>query len=242
MAVAQIRNVAQHALLQEVLLSLFFVIVGFGLRAFGFRLRSFEVFLDPHDPTAGEATFVLQKDGAFGFQHVERLCPELEPENVAFPREQVVVDIHPRHRLQVAADNALGNECGDLGILVAAVLDVVERLQSKREAGLVLPVPLSDLRVEIPAVVVKAGRVCDGLDVRERLAFDRAEADNDIRDLHTGVVDVVLDFDRSAAEAQNAHERIAEGGIAEVPDVRRLVRIDRGVLDDGLPGALRPLG
>ena len=51
-------------------------------------------------------------------------------------------------------------------------------------------------------------------------------------DLDAGVVDVVLGFDRRAAEAQRPHQRVAERGIAEVADVRRLVRVDGRVLDD----------
>ena len=60
------------------------------------------------------------------------------------------------------------------------------------------------------------------------------EPDDDVGDLHAGVVDVVLDFDLASLEAQQPAEGVAEGGVAQVPDVRRLVRIDRRVLDDGL--------
>ena len=60
------------------------------------------------------------------------------------------------------------------------------------------------------------------------------EADDDVGDLHAGVVDVVLHFDRRAAEAQHADERVAERRVAQVADVRRLVRVDGRVLDDGL--------
>ena len=65
------------------------------------------------------------------------------------------------------------------------------------------------------------------------------KADHHVGDLHAGVVDVVLHFDRVAAELQRAHQRVAERGVAKVADVRRLVRIDGGVLDDRL---LRPRG
>ena len=50
------------------------------------------------------------------------------------------------------------------------------------------------------------------------------EADRDVRDLHAGVVDVVLDLDLAAEEAQQPAERVAERGVAQVADVRRLVR------------------
>ena len=64
--------------------------------------------------------------------------------------------------------------------------------------------------------------------------LELAEADDDVGDLDAGVVDVVLHFDRRAAEAQDAHERVAERGVPQVADVRRLVRVDRRVLDDRL--------
>ena len=79
-------------------------------------------------------------------------------------------------------------------------------------------------------------------DLVERLLLELAEADDDVGDLDAGVVDVVLHFDRRAAEAQHAHQRVAERRVAQVADVRRLVRIDGGVLDDGLSGASRDRG
>ena len=70
------------------------------------------------------------------------------------------------------------------------------------------------------------------------LVLELAEADDDVGDLDAGVVDVVLHFDRRAAEAEHAHERVAERRVAQVADVRRLVRVDRRVLDDGLRPAV----
>ena len=57
------------------------------------------------------------------------------------------------------------------------------------------------------------------------------KADDDVSDLDAGVVDVVLNFDAIAGGLQNAHERIAEHGIANVTDVRGFVWVDAGVLD-----------
>ena len=71
-------------------------------------------------------------------------------------------------------------------------------------------------------------------DLVERLSLEHAESDDDVGHLHAGVVDVVLHLDRDAAEAQHADERVAQRGIAQMADVRRLVRVDRRVLDDGL--------
>ena len=67
-----------------------------------------------------------------------------------------------------------------------------------------------------------------------RLVFELAKSDDDVGDLDAGVVDVVLHLDGNAAEALHAYERVAQRGIAKVADVRRLVRVDGGVLDDRL--------
>ncbi len=73
----------------------------------------------------------------------------------------------------------------------------------------------------------------------ERLAGQVPESDDDVGDLHAGVVDVVLHLDRNAAEAQHAHQRVAERGVSKVADVGRLVRVDGRVLDDGLAAGVR---
>ena len=71
-------------------------------------------------------------------------------------------------------------------------------------------------------------------DLGERLVLELAKADRDVRDLDAGVVDVVLDLDLAAEEAQQPSEGVAERGVAQVADVRRLVRIDGRVFDDRL--------
>ena len=60
-----------------------------------------------------------------------------------------------------------------------------------------------------------------------------------VRHLYAGVVDVVLHVDLAAGGAQQANESIAEDGIAQMPDMRRFVRVDRGVLHQNLAGVRR---
>ncbi len=62
------------------------------------------------------------------------------------------------------------------------------------------------------------------------------EPDHHVGHLHAGVVDVVLHLDGAAARAQHAHERVAQDRVAQMADVRGLVGIDVGVLDDDLAG------
>src|SRR5262249_46653185 len=75
----------------------------------------------------------------------------------------------------------------------------------------------------------------------EREAADLQEADGEVRDLHPGIVDVVLDLDRLAEKPQAPDQGVAEHGVAEVSNVRGLVRVDVRVLDDPLArSACRP--
>ena len=66
------------------------------------------------------------------------------------------------------------------------------------------------------------------------------KAGHHVRHLHAGIVDIVLHFHLLRAGTQHAHKGIAQRGIAQVPDVRRFVGIDIGVLDDDLPGGAAP--
>ena len=99
-------------------------------------------------------------------------------------------------------------------------------------------VPLGDAGVEVPAIVVDAlvarfEVVEEGFDVGDGFVFDVLQADDDVGDLDAGVVDVVLDVDLFAGGAEEANEGVAEDGIAEMADVRGLVGVNAGVLDDG---------
>ncbi len=57
------------------------------------------------------------------------------------------------------------------------------------------------------------------------------EPDNDVGDLHTGVVDVVLHRDLVTGCAQQTHKGIAQDSVAQMADVRSFVGIDAGVLN-----------
>src|SRR5580658_4492462 len=62
------------------------------------------------------------------------------------------------------------------------------------------------------------------------------EAEDHVGNLHAGVVDIILDFDEAAGVTQKSRESVAQHGVTDVADVRRFVRIDAGVLDDGFCG------
>jgi hypothetical protein len=68
--------------------------------------------------------------------------------------------------------------------------------------------------------------------------FEVMKAHHHIGHLHAGVIDVVLHLHALAAGAHHAHERVAQRGVAQVPDVRRFIGVDVGVLDDDLAAAV----
>ncbi len=65
------------------------------------------------------------------------------------------------------------------------------------------------------------------------------QADHYVRDLNPGVVDVVLYIDLLARRLEQAHKRVAQNGIAQMADVRRLVGIDAGMLHQRMQRAQR---
>ena len=62
------------------------------------------------------------------------------------------------------------------------------------------------------------------------------KADHDIGNLHACIVDVILHFHVIACGSQHPDKGVAENGIAQMSDVRGLVGIDVGMLDDDLAG------
>src|SRR5687768_1205893 len=81
--------------------------------AFGGGAQTGRIILDAHYPAPGELALGLEINGAFLFQNLERARPELEPENVSLPRQKVVIHIQACHGLQVAPDDAIGDEMRD---------------------------------------------------------------------------------------------------------------------------------
>src|SRR5947208_5095449 len=81
--------------------------------------------------------------------------------------------------------------------LALTCLDRVKSFAAKSEPRGVLFVKPSDSRVQVPAVVIEF--VCrvvrQRLDLKERHLFDVFEPDDNVSYLHSGVVDVVLNFD-----------------------------------------------
>jgi len=57
------------------------------------------------------------------------------------------------------------------------------------------------------------------------------ESNHHIGNLRSRVVDVILDVHFPARQAQQPDKRVAQNGVTQMPDMRRLVGIDAGMLD-----------
>ena len=108
------------------LLAVLGVIVALGLRAVRGRL-----VIDRHHPAAGEAALGLQEDRAGFLEHLESARPELEAQDIAFPSQQLIVDVEAGHRLQVTPHDVVGDERGQAGHRFGAVLDIMQRGRAK---------------------------------------------------------------------------------------------------------------
>ena len=190
----------------------------------------------PHHPASFVLAFVLEGKHAGFLQLGKGRIPEMQVQDFALARQEVVFDVEPVHGLKMAAQHGDRDQIGDGSRLRRAIFDGVQRLQTHLQILLVLGVPLRNASVEIPAVVVEARLAGQGLDFRARFLLDVSKPDNHVGDLHAGVVDVVLNVDFPARIAQQADERVAENGVAQMSDVRGLVGIDAGVLDQNLAG------
>ena len=76
------------------------------------------------------------------------------------------------------------------------------------------------------------------LDPGEIVILKVGEADHHISDLDPGVVDVVLHVHPLPGGPQQAHKGVAQDGVAQVTDVRSLIGVDAGVLDQRMKMAL----
>ena len=134
------------------------------------------------------------------------------------------------------ADNRGRHQLRHRRQLSVSRLDGVQSLSAKRQPLLLLLVPLEDTGIQVPAVIIKAhSAVSDQLaDIIRGLLLQVRETHHDVCYLDPGVVDIVLHFDVALPEPQQAHESVAQHGVAQVTDMRGFVGIDAGVLHDDL--------
>jgi hypothetical protein len=179
--------------------------------------------------------FVFEIDGLALLEQLKRSGPEIQVENFTFARQHIVLHVEAEHGGEVRFHNGIGHQVSQFGQFARAGFDRVQRgLAPLHAFGVILVIGGSE-GVEVPAIVVEAHRRVGqhGADIGGRLVPQVVETHH-IGHLHAGIVDVVLHFHTMAARAQHADESIAQRGVAQMADVRRLVGIDIGVLDDDL--------
>ena len=197
--------------------------------------------IDSHDPAALVLAFGFEKDRITRLELFERIVPELEVQDVALARQQVVAHADAFHRREMALHDCHRDQGRHFRGFVAVFFDLLQCFRSKGMLRIFGFIKGADPRVQIPAVVVELeGLVGDKLPhVGEGFFFEVPKSHDDIGNLNAGVVDVVLNFHMPAARLENADERVADCGVAEMPDVCRLVGIDVRVLDNDFPAVLR---
>ena len=159
-------------------------------------------------------------------------------QDLAFAGQQVVLDAQAFHRAQVAANNGRSDCVGHFRRRAVAFLDGFQGFAAQRQARLVFFEELRDARVEVPAEIIELRLRGKRAHFIGRFLRDMDKSDDDIRDLDAGVVDIVLHFDAAPGAAKHPHQRIAQRGVAQVADMRGLVRIDIGVFHDAF-GSVR---
>ncbi len=116
--------------------------------------------LEPHDPAAGVLALVSRRRSRFFcLQLLERVIPEFEMKDVAFPRQQIVCDIDPRHRSQMATDDRHRDDFCHARRIVIAFFDFLQRLPAQSMFRIFRFVKRSDPGINVPAVIVEFDRL-----------------------------------------------------------------------------------
>src|SRR6478609_1827380 len=97
---------------------------GWGLPLSGLRPRS-----PLHHPAAFVLAFGLKVKHALLLQLLKRRLPEMQMENLALLRKKIVLNAQPLHGFQMAANDGVRYQLADFGSFIAAVFNVVQRLQ-----------------------------------------------------------------------------------------------------------------
>ncbi len=194
----------------------------------------FGFFLFPrHNPASRHFSARGQMNRAGFLQHLECRIPEFQVQDFALSRQQVVVDVQPRHRAQVTPYNCVRYGLRHLRIFAPAFFNRFQRRSAQfLRTRLVFSKKARSLRVQVPAVGIKLRSLRELLHILGVALLHVQESDHHVRHLHARVVDVVLNLHFAARLPQDPHHRVAQHRIPRVSDVRRLIRIDARVLDD----------
>ena len=73
----------------------------------------------------------LEVEDALLLQQLEGRLPEMQVQDLALARQEVIFDVEPVHGLQMPAQHRGRDQVRDLGHLVAALLDGMQRFKSQ---------------------------------------------------------------------------------------------------------------
>ena len=147
---------------------------------------------------------------------------------LAFARKEIVFDVEPVHRFQMTAKHGGRNQLGNFRGFISPCFDGVQRLRRASKFCLSCRTTAKRGRRD-PSSSSRNAAGDELLDFGSRFPLDVQEADDNVRDLDAGVVDVVLHIDFPAGFAQQADEGIAKDGVAQMAYVRSLVGINAGM-------------
>jgi hypothetical protein len=98
------------------------------------------------------------------FQLGEGRVPEMQVQDFALARQEIVLDVEAIHGFEMATQNGGRDQFGDGGQFRCRLFDGVQGFAAGLQVLLVLLVPLRDAGVEIPAVVIEARRADERFD------------------------------------------------------------------------------
>ena len=139
---------------------------------------------------------------ALSFSLVKGRVPEMQVQDFALARKEVVLDVEPVHGLEMTAQDRGGDQVGDRSDLVAALFDRVQRLQANLQVLLVLRRTTARPARRGPSSSSRNAAARRVASISARDFFSRCtKSDDHVGHLHAGVVDVVLDVDFAARQS-----------------------------------------
>ena len=157
--------------------------------------------------------------------------------DLALTGKEFVRDADASHGLEMQTCDGVSNDLSDFGFFAAIFLNGFESTRAKFSGTrFVLSKIVGGFGVEIPTVVIKARLHGGHFHADGSKALHIEKADDDVRDLNPGVINVILDLNGVSGVAKDARHGVAKDGVAEMADVRGFVGIDACVLDDDFSG------
>src|ERR1700693_5765986 len=138
------------------------------------------------------------------------------------------------------SDNSIRNYLPHLGDFTMACFDGLQSFAPKYPcACFVFGEELRCPSVNIPAQVIKFRLRRELAYLLQALLLHIHKSNNHIGDLYPGVIDVILHLQRAASVPQHSRDGVAQHGVSHMPNMRRLIWINAGVLDYNFARTIR---